>query len=329
MASIYLYDIDLLHSTRFEPPNLELMKVFNYHYQRGDIVKMGMPKEDLGRYSQVIYFKRNPNQKIPKHLSLSGERIQIYGYGFYRKFTPLKPEIAATPPSYFPYTGPIEEKIKNPSQFKQIEKNSLIRVENNDFTDFKEDCSTIYIADENFVYIPNAEDFVKEYKRDYNMRFLYPFIAKDEETFEKFFPIACVSDKRIVVDFEFSKDFFEKYYYEKIFFAAEPRAHESNPSVYLQRIVKMILIAKHGGKRVQFTPQKFNQLELSAKPLLGLWEDVVAWSKDKEQTSFYEFYGKNKAMSNLEDMMASKKNLRLLLKQNPKTLDTRSIDFWE
>ena len=57
MASIYLYDIDLLHSTRFAPPNLELMKVFNYHYQRGDIVKMGMPKEnDLGRYNQIIYF---------------------------------------------------------------------------------------------------------------------------------------------------------------------------------------------------------------------------------------------------------------------------------
>ena len=69
MASIYLYDIDLLHSTRFAPPNLELMKVFNYHYQRGDIVKMGMPKEnDLGRYNQIIYFKNNPKQAIPKYL---------------------------------------------------------------------------------------------------------------------------------------------------------------------------------------------------------------------------------------------------------------------
>lgn len=329
MASIYLYDIDLLHSTRFEPPNLELMKVFNYHYQRGDIVKMGIPKEDLGRYNQIIYFKRNPKQIIPKHLSLSGEQIQIYGYGFYRKFTPLKPEIAATSPSYFPYTGPIEEKIKNLTKFKHIEKNSLIRVENNDFTDFKEDCSTIYIADENFLYVPNAEDFVKEYKRNYNMKFLYSLIAKDEETFEKFFSIASVSGKRIIVDFEFSKDFFEKYYYEDILFAAEPRKNESNPSVYLQRIVKMILVAKHGGKQVQFTSQRFNQLELQSKPLLNLWEDIIAWSRNKEQISFYEFYGKNKDMSTLENMMASKKNLRLLLKQNPKTLDTHFIDFWE
>lgn len=329
MASICLYDIDLLHSTRFEPPNLELMKVFNYHYRRGDIVKMGMPKEDLGRYNQIIYFKRNPKQLIPQDLSVSGEQIQIYGYGFYRRFTPLKPEIAATPPSYFPYTGPIEGKIKNPMQFKQIERNSLVRVENNDFTDFKEDCSTIYVADENFLYIPNAEDFIKEYKRDYKIRFLYPFIAKNEETFEKFFPIAEVSDKRMIVDFEFSKDFFEKYYYENIFFAAEPRENECNPSIFLQRIVKMILMAKHDGRRIQFTQQKFNQLELNLKPLLSLWEDIIAWNKDKEQTSFYEFYKKHKDISDLENMVATKKNLRLLLKQNPKTLDTRSIDFWE
>ena len=330
MASIYLYDIDLLHSTRFAPPNLELMKVFNYHYQRGDIVKMGMPKEnDLGRYNQIIYFKNNPKQTIPKHLSLSGEQVQIYAYGFYRKFTPLKPEIAAMPPSYFPYTGEIEKKIKKPMQFKHIEKNSLIRIENNDFTDFKEDCAYIYVADENFLYTPNAEDFVKEYKRNYNIRFLHPLIAKDEEAFRKFFPIANISDKRMIVDFKFSKDFFENYYYENIFFAAEPRKSDVNPSVYLQRIVKMILIAKHGGKRIQLTQQKFNQIELRAKPLLVLWEDIFNWSRSKEQESFYEFYGKNKDISTLEDIVASKRNLRLLLKQNPKTLDTRSIDFWE
>ena len=48
MASICLYDIDLLHSSGFAPPNLELMKIFNYHNQLGDIVKMAMPNADFG-----------------------------------------------------------------------------------------------------------------------------------------------------------------------------------------------------------------------------------------------------------------------------------------
>ena len=133
----------------------------------------------------------------------------------------------------------------------------------------------------------------------------------------------------MIVDFKFSKDFFENYYYENIVFAAEPRKSDMNSSVYLQRIVKMILIAKHDEKRIQLTQQKFNQVELRAKPLLVLWEDIFNWSRSKEQESFYEFYGKNKDISTLEDIVASKRNLRLLLKQNPKTLDTRSIDFWE
>ena len=102
-----------------------------------------------------------------------------------------------------------------------------------------------------------------------------------------------------------------------------------NPSIYLQRIVKMILIAKHDEKRIQLTQQKFNQIDLRTLPLLVLWEDIFNWSRSKGQESFYEFYGKNKDISALEDMVASKRNLRLLLKQNPKTLDTRSIDFWE
>lgn len=327
MASIYLYDIDLMHGSGFVPPNLELMKVFNYYYQRGDIVRMGMKKEDLDKYNQILYFKRSLKNNFPKHLPLSGEKIQVYGYGFYRKFTPLKPEIAITPPSYLPYIGQIEERIKNPSQFKLIEKNSLIRVESNDFTDFKENCSSIYVADENFLYVPNAEDFVKEYKRNYNIRFLYPLIAKDIETFEKYFAISAVSNRRMVVDFDFSKDFFKKYYYEPILFAAAPRKNETNPSVYLQRIVKMILIAKNENKQINFTPHNFNSIDLQSRPILSLWNDIIKWSKEKEQLSFYDFYAKNNDIATLENLVSSKRNLRLLLKTNPKTLDTHSIDF--
>ena len=56
MASICLYDIDFLHGQSFSPPNLELMKVFNYYFKKGNVVNLGMNGENLDRYNQIIFF---------------------------------------------------------------------------------------------------------------------------------------------------------------------------------------------------------------------------------------------------------------------------------
>jgi hypothetical protein len=327
MASICLYDIDLLHSSGFAPPNLELMKIFNYHNQLGDIVKMAMPNEDFGRYNQIIYFKQSLKQKIPKNLQLSGENIQIYGYGFYKKITPLKNEIALTPPSYLPYYGKIEEKIKNIRQFRMIEKNSIIRVENNDFTGFKENCNNIYVADENFLYSFGAEDFINEYKLKYNIKFLHALVAKDEKTFEKFFSVAIRSGRQMVIDFQFSLDFFKKYYYENVLFSSNRNDNEIVED-FLCRIVKMILFAKNEQKIIRFSPITYSKTELTLYPLLTLWKDLISWSRDCSQDSFYNFYKNNRDIYKLDDMLNKSKNLRLIMKQNPKTFDTQNVDFW-
>ena len=76
MACIGLYDIELWHRGKVMP-NLELMKIYNYHYNKGDKVVMMRPNENEGRFNQIIYFKDNPNTQIPKTLHLSGPLKQI------------------------------------------------------------------------------------------------------------------------------------------------------------------------------------------------------------------------------------------------------------
>lgn len=60
MATLGLYDIDLWHRGK-SAPNLELMKLYNYHKKKGDIVLMMRPGEDEGRFNRIIYFKDKPN----------------------------------------------------------------------------------------------------------------------------------------------------------------------------------------------------------------------------------------------------------------------------
>lgn len=328
MASICLYDIDFWHGQNFSPPNLELMKVFNYYYKKGDLIKFGKPKENFDRYNQTIFFKSNPNTKIPKALNLAGEDKQIYGFGFFKEFSPLADKFSKIEPNYLPYDLE-EDKIKNIKLYNHIKKNSLIRVENKDFSDFKKDCNTIYIADYDFLNLSNADDFIKQFKRDYNIKFLYPLITNNVEQFEKFFSIAIISNRRLVVNFKFTKDFFKKYYYENIFFSAEPFECETNPSIYLQRILKMLLWAKNEQKSISFTSKTFNKIELKEKPLLSLSDYIYKWGYIKSDISCYDYLISVMDRDFLENLIANKRNLRLLLKQSPRTFDIKNVDFFE
>ena len=152
MASICLYDIDFLHGNSYSFPNFELMKVFNYHYQKGNIVILGKKNEDFGRFNQVIFFKQSENLLIPKNLKLYGEKNQIYGYGFYGKFKELKEEYQNIPPNFLIYDI-VEDKIKNIKSYNKLKKSSIIRLENNDMSFFFSERNNIYIVDPFFSFL--------------------------------------------------------------------------------------------------------------------------------------------------------------------------------
>lgn len=328
MASICLYDIDFYHNQNFSPPSLELMKVFNYYYQNGDLIKFGKPYENFDRYNQIIFFKSNPNTKIPKFLNLSGENKQIYGYGFFKTFSPLKDKFSLMKPNYLPYDLE-ENKIKNLKLYNNIKKNSLIRVENEDFSDFKKDSSIIYVSDYDFLNLKNAIEFLNQYKKQYKINFLYPLIADNENIFRKFFSVAAISNRRLIINFKFSKEFFKQYYYENVLFISEPFNCEINPSIFLQRILKMILWAKKEKKVINFTNKTFNKLEIKEKPLLFLWSYIYKWNFIKNDITCYDYLISTIGIEKLENLTSSKRNLRLLLKQNINSFDIEDIDFFE
>lgn len=313
MASICLYDIDFFHSQNFSPPNLELMKVFNFYYSNNHIVNFGEPNENLERYNQIIFFKANPNIRVPKALSLSGEKRQIYGYGFFNRFIPLKEQFKNLPPSYLPYEIN-EEKIKKISEYRKIKRNSIIRVENEDFCDFKKESKILYITDYNFLGLDNSFNFLKSYSSKYKIYFFYPLIAKSQEIFEQFFPLIKNSNRRIVVDFNFTEDFFKKYYYENILFSMQRLKEAPN---FLLNIIQMILYAKKENQSVCFTSVNFSKQEIKKEPLLKFWKCIVKWSYLKSDISCYDFLKQQSNFQEVENYLYTNSSLRLLLKQAP------------
>jgi hypothetical protein len=310
---IGLYDIDLWHRGK-AMPNLELMKMYNYHHKNNDTVIMMKPNENEGRFNRIIYFKDNPNIQIPKQLKLAGPKKEIYGYGFFNAFYPLDDIYATMPPVYSPYDS-YTEKLGT-KQYDLMKRSSFIRFENKDFTDFKKDSRHIFFADRNFLYLDGAADFLKECNKHY-FHFNYVLEVKDEETFLKFFPFNFFfSGRRMFINFRFSEDFFKKYYNEKILFDWSMPRDDENDTVAARRFATMLLYYKVNKiiPCIKISPN--NE---------GLLLDIIEWGRSGSQSSFYKYYEDNKKVLNRADRAAS--DLRLLLKTDPKKLQSSDIDF--
>ena len=103
MATYGLYDCEMWHRGK-TMPNLELMKVYNYHHSRGEIVRLLRPQDNTSTYTKVIYFKET-DAELPKNLEVYGDNKDFYGYGFYKTFVPLDEIYTDTPPSPSVKTG--------------------------------------------------------------------------------------------------------------------------------------------------------------------------------------------------------------------------------
>lgn len=312
MATIGLYDIELWHRGK-AMPNLELMKIYNYHFTHNDVVIMMKPGEDEGRFTRIIYFKDNPNTQIPRNIILSGPKKEIYGYGFYKQFFPLEDIYINSPPSYYPY-DPYTEKFTITS-YNQIKKSSYIRLENKDFADYKEEKLYITFADHDLLYIDGAEDFLREHK-NHRFKTIHRLDINDEATFLKFIPFSALIDRRFFIRYKFSKDMFTKYYNENIVFDwVNPWPSETNEH-FLLRICSMLDYFKIN--KVSAT--------IEAMPLQnGFLKDILTWGRVNNQLSFYEYYENNKTV--LKKAEAASSDIRILLKSKPSKMKSSDIDF--
>lgn len=322
MGSFGLYDCDFWHN-QITVPNLELMKAFNYYYSRGDIVVFLSPQDSFERFNKVIFFREYPSTKIPAKINLSCENGERYGYGFYRKFEDLAEGQDASP-IYLPYEMK-EDKIKNPKAFNKYKRSSLIRLENQDFSDFKKDCNSIYLVDFLANQMPSFEDFVLNYKTKYNIRFLKTLSIPSIENFEKFFSIYQASDSLAYLEFPVTKEFFLKYYIDSFIVYPEPR--ESCFEKDLYKMICMILYAKSDGKRLTFRRPVVNSVTLKTNPLLKLYESILSWSLKGNESYFSFIKSDVELLKNFNGILGNKDKLRLALKQKPTKILLQELDF--
>lgn len=326
MASILLYDIDFLHSNVFVP-NLELMKVFNYYNQRGDIVRLAGKKENFDLYKKIIYFKQNPNLTIPKSLKLSGEKVLLHGYGFNKNFSSLKEDINSLPPSYIIYDLNLKSNKKEKS-YEDIKNNALVRIENNDITDIDACSKQLFIADYEPLRLPNFKNFIMNFYKDYKIKFCWNISVNSEKLFEEWFWLFSASGRRPIVNFKFSKDFFKKYYYEPIFFNMGKTEYDKNLSTLIERLITMILYAKSENKKISFLEKPISKTEIKKEPLLMLFSYLRKWGMSKTTDSFYKYYDVLNKEPKLYSLLEEYSKIRLLLKQNPQNFDNKNVDFW-
>jgi len=280
MATIGLYDIDLWHRGR-AVPNLELMQYYNYYYTNNHKVIMMKPGEDEGRFNKIIYFKENPNIALPKTLNVYGENKEFTGYGFFKKVFPLPEKICNVPPSYLPYdiwTNKIDMPI---ADYEKMKRNSYIRLETNNFADYKEKSKVFFIADKNPFSLTNTFDFMNENKNKY-FHFLYPPILNDEETANKFIRYRKLINKNFVINFRCSEDFFYDYYSEVIF--KLDKFENETELDYQKRIVKMALWYKKNGTAFRF-PYNVNYSDFTTR--------IITWARDNNIRVSYADHSKN------------------------------------
>lgn len=313
MAIYGLYDIDLWHKGR-SVPNLELMQTYAYLSSKNERVIMMKPNEDEEKFSQIIYFKDNPNVALPKTLNVYGEKKSFFGYGFFNKAFPLKPEIAEMPPSYIPYDAWTNKIGMSVTDYEKMKRSALIRFETDDLTDLKHNPITkhIYLADRNFLKIDGAEEFLQQYK-NCHFNFLHSLITDDYLIAQKFMRYSSLFNKRIVIDGPFPEDFFYEYCGRNIIFSSVKFPNEKLKN-YQLRMIKIILWHKCNNYPMMW-PLHQKEDELT--------ELILAWGKDNSNhTSFADYYISDKNVKKI--IMNCDTDIRILLKQNPKTV-TRSI----
>ena len=325
MASICLYDIDFLYSSSYSFPNFELMKVFNYHYKKGNIVVLGKKNEDFGRFNQVIFFKQSEVLSIPKHLKLYGEKNQIYGYGFYGRFKELKEEYQNIPPNFLIYDI-VEDKIKNIKTYNKLKTSSIIRLENNDMSFFFPERKNIYIVDENIMAAPQSIEIIKEYKKKYNVNFYHSIRAKDENNIKDLFFISQNSNRRLVLDFDISLDIFKQYYNEPVVFNFKHK-FDKDVCKFLFNFIILILYSKANNISFYCNNIYINSIDMKQYPILNLWDDIIKWKNDKQNHSFYSYCINNGKTKMFDKYLNHNNDFRLLLKSKPDNYTNQIFDF--
>ena len=272
MATYGLYDCEMWHRGK-TMPNLELMKIYNYHYSRGEIVRLLRPGDNTSTYTKVIYFKETDTE-LPKSLEVYGDNKEFYGYGFYKCFIPLNEIYRDTPPSYTIYE-PYEDKFKL-SYSRYFRKSSFVRIENEDYSGYKPSSTYIFASDHNALALPNIEDFLQSYKK-HNIYFSRGANTHNIEELKFIYPYRDVIRNKIVIRCKPTEEMIVNF--NRAYLPINDPYEKESKEHYLIRVVYLALYFKLHD-RIHFL------LYNSAPPEV---ENIINWIKNSND-SFKNYY---------------------------------------
>ena len=302
-----LYDLDFWHSSAKKVPNLELMQLYTYLYNNNNTPIFLSPNKKISKNAKYYYFKERISTKIPRTVSLIGERKEQIGYGFFKEAPQLSQEIINTQINYLPYDA-WENKFTQ-SFYKSIKRSSYIRFETQNFVNYKATAATIYFADQDLFYKKDIDSFLQEYK-NHNYDCVYGINIYDEETLKKFDRYTNIFKTEFVIDFDWSEDLFLSNINEpKYNFKFKYKNNEQS----LIKLIKYILICKHLKR----------PLSLDMSPKNSLERNINNWAYTRIPISYKDFYRDNATI--LNDLNNQKSDIRLLLKQNPQTINFTNL----
>lgn len=308
--NIGCYDIDLFHSS-IKYPNFSLMKIYNYHYHNNDRVTMVRPADkDLGRFTNLIYFKDQVNKNFPnEQLNSKENKIITYGYGFYKQEIPLIEKYRDVPPDLAPYDLFYDKFTA--STFERFKKSSFVHVGFKDLSGFNENFKNIYVVDNEIEKVKWADDFFHEY-HNYNFYFYHIPKAHSIEEYERLEKFENLFQQKIKVNFLYDKNFVLTYKNNPYY----PLSQIENETLEQReiRIIKTGLLLKSIGLKGNFPPHHVTPI---VDKFLIYCRDGAAAGQ-----SFAEYFRGNKEVEKLLAQQTS--NKRLLLKTKPKS---ELIDF--
>lgn len=301
--NIGLYDIDLNHSP-YARPNLELMKIYNFHYARGDKVILMKPYDSPLRFSQVFYFKESTID-IPRKLKLNPLDKNLYGQGFFGKFTPLPPPYIDSPPDPIIYLSRFE-KYKG-IKWEKFSSGSIIRFENKDFSGMKKS-KNMFIVDKDFCHLEGAEDFWLE-NENYNITFFYPLTLNTIEDYNRFDRFSQITSRDFIVNFKVTSDLLKEM--DKFKYCLKLDIYDE------LTLMKIFLFLKFYNIKVK--PYFFID-PMSFQDILSNW--YLSGSKE----SLYD-YCKTYAPAFIKTIISMPDNLRLLAKTSPFSTSNSKLVF--
>lgn len=309
--TIGLYDLDLWHGKK-SCPNLELMQIYNYFYTNNHIVRLLKPNDSTTQYSKIFYFKDNATTKIPRKLTLSGADKNLSGFGFFGKNQKLNPAISQMAANYKPYV-PWTNKLK--ANFDDLQKSSYVRLETENFGDYDPSKKIIYFADNNFLELPNAFDFLDEHLQKHEFNFVHTPKIKDDKKLSaaaRYFELLHCPCQ---INYLFSTQIFLEYslnYHVSFPFYQFPTETQNE---YLMRIIKMGLWYKKHNKSC------FYYYKANSSPMTFLHK----WIQQKDKNSFYQAH--NERPQIIQWIESQPYELRYLLKTSPDQLTEYNIQF--